>query len=227
LDKVVFNMSFFKDRVDAGKQLASALNGASKGAIVLAVPRGGVVVGFEVAKALQIPLDIVITKKIGAPGNPELAIGAVAEDGTLLLDEGIVEMLNVPQSYIEGEVENQRAEIKRRLQRYRGNAQTPQVSGRAVIVVDDGVATGATLKASLRSLRKRGAKPLVVAVPVGPIDTITALKKEADRVVCLHTPEPFYAIGEFYRNFDQTRDEEVIELLEKNKHELQGKKVTA
>jgi putative phosphoribosyl transferase len=208
-------MRLLKNRVEAGKKLAAALKGISKKAIVLAVPRGGVVIGFEVAKALGTPLDIFITKKIGAPNNPELAIGAVAEDGTLLLDEGLVEMLSVPQGYIEEEVERQKIEIKRRLKSYRGNAPYPPVADREVILVDDGVATGSTLKAALRSLRKQGAKPLVVAVPVGPVDTVEALKQEADRVVCLFTPEPFYAIGEFYENFEQTTDAEVTDLLKR------------
>ncbi len=212
-------MTLFENRVEAGKKLAAALQEVSGDAIVLAIPRGGVVVGYEVAKALHIPLDIVIAKKIGAPGNPELAIGAVAEDGTLLLDANTVDMLNVSQTYINDEVKSQRAEIKRRLQRYRGSALPPRVLNREVIVVDDGVATGATLKATLRSLRKQGAKPLVVAVPVGPPDTISALRSEADRVVCLQMPELFFAIGEFYENFDQTTDQEVIELLEKNRQE--------
>ena len=204
------------DRTDAGKKLATALKDTSKKAIVLAVPRGGVVVGFEVAEAIGVPLDVFITKKIGAPNNPELAIGAVAEDGTLLLDESLVEMLGVPQSYIEEEVERQKIEIRRRLKSYRGSASNPQVNGREVVLVDDGVATGSTLKAALRSLRKQGAKPLVVAVPVGPVDTVEALKQEADRVVCLFTPEPFYAIGEFYDDFEQTTDEEVTELLNRS-----------
>jgi putative phosphoribosyl transferase len=206
-------MKLLKNRTDAGKKLAIALKGLSKKAIVLAVPRGGVVVGYEVAKELGVPLDIFITKKIGAPNNPELAIGAVAEDGTLLLDESLVEMLGVTQGYIEEEVERQKTEIKRRLKSYRGNVANPVVAGREVVLVDDGVATGSTLKAALRSLRKQGAKPLVVAVPVGPLDTVNALKYEADHVVCLFTPEPFYAIGQFYEDFDQTSDEEVTELL--------------
>ena len=206
-------MKLLKNRTDAGKKLAIALKGISKKAVILAVPRGGVVVGYEVAKELGVPLDIFITKKIGAPNNPELAIGAVAEDGTLLLDESLVEMLGVPQGYIEEEVERQKIEIKRRLKSYRGNVPNPEVAGREVVLVDDGVATGSTLKAALRSLRKQGAKPLVVAVPVGPLDTVNALKREADRVVCLFTPEPFYAIGEFYEDFDQTSDEEVTKLL--------------
>jgi putative phosphoribosyl transferase len=205
----------YTNRVQAGQKLASNLTNISADAIVLAVPRGGVVVGYEIAQAFNLPLDVVITKKIGAPGNPELAIGAVAEDGTLLLDENLVEMLNVPQNYIREEVETQKGEIKRRLQNYRETNLAPQVADRMVIVVDDGVATGATLKAALRSLRKRGAKPLVVAVPVGPPETIAALKGEADQVICPYTPDPFYAIGEFYVDFEQTPDQEVRDLLQK------------
>ncbi len=208
-------MKVFSNRTEAGKKLAAALKGTEKDAVVLAIPRGGVVVGFEIAHELNIPLDIVITKKIGAPDNPELAIGAVAEDGTHLLDNSLVEMLGVPQSYIEAEVQRQKDEIRRRLKVYRGDASPPEIVGHQVIVVDDGVATGATLKAALRSLRKKGVKSLTVAVPVGPPDTIRALHKEADSVVCLSTPEPFYAIGEFYQDFNQTSDEEVIELLNK------------
>ena len=220
-------MKLFTNRTEAGKQLAASLQNISKNAIVLAVPRGGVVVGFEVAHALNIPLDIIITKKIGAPENPELAIGAVAEDGSYLLDDKLVRMLGIPQSYIKAEVERQKAEIKRRLKSYRNDAPSPEIAGREVILVDDGVATGSTLKAALRSLRNRGAKPIVVAVPVGPTETVTELKKEADRVICLLTPKPFYAIGEFYEDFEQTTDEEVVELLKRCKQELQGKEVTA
>jgi putative phosphoribosyl transferase len=216
-------MSLFANRVEAGQKLAAALKNADENAVVLAIPRGGVVVGYEVAQSLKVPLDVIITRKIGAPDNPELAIGAVAEDGTYILDNSLVEMLGVPQEYIEAEVERQKTEIKRRLQKYRGNAAAPRLAGREVIVVDDGVATGSTLKAALLSLTKVGAKSVTVAVPVGPSDTVKELKRHADRVVCLHTPEPFYAIGEFYADFDQTTDEEVTELLARNKQDLHGK----
>jgi len=210
-------MDILKNRVEAGKQLAQALKPAGKDAIVLAVPRGGVVVGFEVAKALGVPLDVIVTKKIGAPDNPELAIGAVAEDGTYILDDSLVRQLYVPKGYIEEEVERQRQEIQRRLQRYRGKAPYPSLKNREVIVIDDGVATGATLKATLRLVRNKGAKTVTVAVPVGPPDTIRELEKLADRVVCLLTPEPFYAIGQFYADFSQTEDDEVTDLLKRSK----------
>jgi predicted phosphoribosyltransferase len=206
-------INLLKNRVEAGKQLAQALRTASENAIVLAVPRGGVVVGYEVAKALGVPLDVIVTKKIGAPDNPELAVGAVAEDGTFILDEDLVDRLFIPKEYIREEVERQRREIQRRLVRYRGDCPYPSLRGLEVVVVDDGVATGSTLKAALRLLRNKGAKTITVAVPVGPPDTIRELEKIADRVVCLLTPEPFYAIGQFYVDFEQTSDEEVTKLL--------------
>ena len=207
-------MVLFADRVDAGKRLVSALrNLVDKDAVVLAIPRGGVVVGYEVAKALGFPLDVIIPRKIGAPDQPELAIGAVTEDGTVLLDESLVERLQVSDYYIKKESEAQRLEIQRRLKLYRGDVPYPNLANRDVILVDDGIATGSTMKAALASVRKRGAKNVVVAVPVGPPSTIIELEQEADRVVCLQTPESFYAIGQFYRDFTQTSDEEVTMLL--------------
>jgi len=219
-------MSLLKNRVEAGKQLAQAIKTASENAIVLAVPRGGVVVGYEVAKALKIPLDVIVTKKIGAPDNPELAIGAVAEDGTFILDEDLASRLFVPKEYVNEEVERMKQEIHRRLIRYRGDIPYPSLKGREVIIVDDGVATGSTLKAALRLLRHKGANTVTVAVPVGPPDTIRELEKLADRVVVLQTPEPFYAIGQFYVDFTQTSDEEVTELLRlsREKHSKEAKK---
>ena len=210
-------MDILKDRVEAGKRLASAVKSVGKDAIILGVPRGGVVVGFEVAQALCVPLDIIVTKKIGAPENPELAIGAVAEDGTYILDEDILRQIYVPKEYIAEEVERQKQEIQRRLIRYRGDVPYPTLKNREVVVIDDGVATGSTLKAALRLLRGKGAKTVVVAVPVGPLETIRELRKLADRVVVLFTPEPFYAIGQFYVDFSQTSDKEVIELLRRNR----------
>jgi putative phosphoribosyl transferase len=211
-------MTLFADRVDAGKRLAQALRAhVGKDAVVLAIPRGGVVVGYEVAKALALSLDVIIPRKIGAPNNPELAIGAMTEDGTILLDDRLVDYLNVSQEYIEEESETQKAEIHRRLRLYRGDIPYPSLKGREVILIDDGIATGSTMKAALASVRKRGAKSVIIAIPVGPPSTIRELEKEADRVVCLHDPEAFYAIGQFYGDFTQTQDEEVIRLLKLNK----------
>src|SRR3989337_2892734 len=190
-------MQLFKDRVEAGKRLASALRSfAGKGAIVLAIPRGGVVVGFEVARALGLALDVIIPRKIGAPDNPELAIGAMTEDGTVILDESLISYLGVPEAYVKEESSRQKLEIKRRLRLYRGEVSYPTLRKRDVIIVDDGIATGSTMKAALASTRKRGAKSVIVAIPVGPPSTIRELKKEADRVICLHTPESFPPIGQ-------------------------------
>ncbi len=215
-------MSVFSDRVEAGRRLASKLVdfAPSKDSIVLAIPRGGLVVGYEIAKVLRIPLDIIIPRKIGAPGNPELAIGAVTEDGTIILDRKLVEYLSVSTAYIEEESGRQRIEIERRLRLYRGAGPNPNLENRHVIIVDDGVATGSTIKAALASVRKRRAKSVVIAVPVGPPSTIMELEEDADRVVCLFTPEPFYAIGQFYTNFTQTTDDEVIRLLKLSRKAL-------
>jgi putative phosphoribosyl transferase len=216
-EEVNVGMNLLRDRVEAGMQLAKAVKSAGRDAVVLAVPRGGVVVGYEVARALGIPLDVIVTKKIGAPDNPELAIGAVAEDGTYIVDDEIVIQVYVPKGYVEEEVERMRDEIRRRLVHYRGDVPYPDLKNREVIVVDDGVATGSTLKAALKLLRRRGAKSITVAVPVGPPDTIHELEKLADRVVCLHTPAMFYAIGQFYEEFSQATDEEVTELLRRSR----------
>ena len=192
-------MAFFVDRVDAGKRLASALkNFSSKKGIVLSIPRGGVVVGYMIAKTLNLPLDIIIPRKIGAPDNPELAIGAVAEDGTAILDQNLIKYLGVSREYVIEETERQKQEIKRRLKLYRQDASYADLKGLDVIVVDDGIATGSTMKAALASVKNRGASSITVAVPVGPPSTIEELEKMADRVVCLFTPEFFQAIGEFY-----------------------------
>lgn len=207
-------MAYFADRVDAGKRLAQALaNFHKKNAAVLAIPRGGVVVGFEVATALMLPLDVIVPRKLGAPDNPELAIGAIAEDGSKVLDESLVTYLGVGSGYIEEESERQRQEIARRMQLYRSDAEPVDLKGKDIIIVDDGIATGSTMKAALVSVKNRGAKSVTVAVPVAPPQTITELKRYADRVVCLYTPEYFQSIGQFYEDFSQTSDEEVIWLL--------------
>ncbi len=211
-------MAFFTDRVDAGKRLASSLkNFSGKKGIVLAIPRGGVVVGYEIAKVLNLPLDVIIPRKIGAPDNPELAIGAVAEDGTAILDNRLIAYLGVSKEYIKEETARQKREIERRLKLYRHDTSYPNLKGLDVIVVDDGIATGSTMKAALASVKNRGAVSVTVAIPVGPPSTIEELNEIADRVVCLYTPEYFQAIGEFYSNFSQTEDEEVIKLLHESK----------
>jgi putative phosphoribosyl transferase len=213
-----FLMALFSSRVEAGKQLAAALKGKIVGdAVVLAIPRGGVVVGFEIAQALGVALDIIVPRKIGAPNNPELAIGAMTEDGTVILDQHLADYLGVSNSYVQQEAERQKMEIQRRLQQYRGNTPKRDLKGCVVILVDDGIATGSTMMAALASVRRSGAKKVIVAVPVGPPETILQLKNKADLVVCLYMPEMFSAIGEFYEDFSQTTDEEVRELLMKNR----------
>jgi putative phosphoribosyl transferase len=217
-------MNYFSDRVEAGRRLAPALNGfAGEGGLVLAIPRGGVVVGYEIAKELHLQLDVIIPHKLGAPDNPELAIGAITEDGTAILDENLVTNMGVTQDYIQEESERQKKEIGRRLKLYRQNVPYPNLKGKCVIIVDDGIATGSTMKAALASVKKQGATNIIVAVPVGPPSTIRELQKMADEVVCLYMPEFFQAIGQFYDDFSQTSDEEVIELLKQNRRDFTQK----
>lgn len=212
-------MVYFSDRKDAGKQLASALTDFSfKEGMVLAIPRGGVVVGYEIASALNFKLDVIVPRKIGTPDNPELAIGAVTEDGTMILDDSLIMYLGVSNDYIYQESERQKQEIRRRQKFYRQGVSEPEIKDKNVIVVDDGIATGYTMKAALASVRNRGAATLTVAIPVGPPSTIKELKHQADNIVCLYTPEYFQAIGQFYSDFSQTTDKEVIELLKKQKN---------
>jgi len=204
----------FRNRVDAGRRLASALfHLRSDKCIVIAIPRGGVVVGFEVAKALNCPLDIVVPRKIGAPAQPELAVGAVAEDGTVIIDEYIADLVGVSERYLEQAVSLEVKEIKRRVSLYRAGRPPLDVRGMTTILVDDGLATGATMRAAVRFVRNLDAKKVIVAVPVAPPDTVEKIRAEADEVYCLNTPADFYAIGQFYDSFEQTTDEEVISLL--------------
>jgi putative phosphoribosyl transferase len=217
-------MAFFVDRIDAGNRLASVQKDFSgKKGNVLAIPRGGVVVGSVIAKSLNLPLDVIIPRKIGAPDNPELAIGAVAEDGTAILDNNLISYLGVDREYVKEETEGQKKEIERRLKLYRQDTSYPILKGLDVIVVDDGIATGSTMKAALASVKNRGAASITVAVPVGPPSTIEELNKIADRVVCLYTPEYFQAIGQFYKDFSQTTDDEVIKLLSESKQNISKK----
>jgi putative phosphoribosyl transferase len=206
----------FQDRREAGKALAREL-ASLKGTpnlIVLGIPRGGVVVGREIAQALNAPLDVYITRKIGAPHNPELAIGAVASDGTLLIDHQLVRRLGASQGYIDEESARQTQEISRRLAEYRGDRPSPDLTGKVIILVDDGVATGATILATIKAIKSQQPLKLILAVPVGPRDSIESLRQEVDQLYCLHAPEIFWAVGAFYNVFDQTSDEEVKALLE-------------
>lgn len=203
----------FEDRVDAGEKLAKALvDYLGADAVILAVPRGGVIVGEVVARQLGVPLDVVVPRKIGAPGNPELGLGAIAP-GVRVIDPRMVEMLGVSESYLERQIAAEEEEIERRLGAYRGGRPQADVDGKVAVVVDDGVATGGTAFAALRWAKAQGASTVVLAVPVAPGASIGRLEQEADRVVVLFAPEPFFAVGEWYRRFDQTTDEEVVAAL--------------
>ena len=201
----------FADRHDAGRRLALALERYrdAPDAIVLGVPRGGVVVAAEVARALGLPLDVVVTRKIGAPGNPEYAVGAVDADGAV--HAGLV--AGLPEGYLARSAAHERDEIERRLLAYRADWEAPAITGATVIVVDDGIATGLTLSAAVAYLRRKGAKRIVIAAPVAAPDSATRLRGEADEVVTLAEPDGFNAVGQFYARFDQTSDAEVRGLL--------------
>jgi putative phosphoribosyl transferase len=206
----------YRDRSDAGEQLAAALRDVitpDVRPLVLGVPRGGVPVAAVVADRLGGDLDVLVAHKLGAPGNPEFAIGAVAEDGSRVVDERVVRSYRIPDAYVEAETERQLAEVRRRARVLRGERPAIPIEGRVCIVVDDGVATGATLEASLRLVRGRGAQRVIAAIPVGPPDTIRRLSAVADVVVCPLQPPHFMAVGGWYRRFEQVADEEVVELL--------------
>lgn len=202
----------FRNRQDAGKRLAEKLmKFKGENPIILAIPRGGVVVAREIAIALGVELNLIIPRKIGAPHNPELAIGAVTEDGSAILDQDLISYLNVSEKYIESEQQRQIAEIKRRIEKYR--IKETELKGRVVILVDDGIATGSTMLAAIKSVKNQKAERIIVAVPVAPPDTIEKMEKEVDEIICLYTPPYFNAVGAFYQHFDQTTDEEVIGII--------------
>jgi len=204
-----------KDRMTAGRALARAMDQyrERKDLLVLALPRGGVPVAFELAEGLSAPLDLMLVRKLGTPGQQELAMGAIASGGVRILNEELVSYLGVSPATIEQVAAREKEELERREQAYRGDRPWPGIAGKCVILVDDGVATGATMRVAIKALRRQNPKELVVAVPVAPPDTIAVLRREADDVVCLATPEPFTAIGLWYVNFSQVSDEEVKEQL--------------
>jgi putative phosphoribosyl transferase len=207
----------FEDRSSAGRELAKQLlHLAPSDPVVLALPRGGVPVAFEVARALNAPLDLLLVRKIGVPWQPELALGAIVDGAEphLAIDRGLVAELGVTDTYIRAECDRQLAEIERRRKIYLGGRGSIGLRGRTVIVVDDGVATGSTVRAALDALRQAGAARIVLAVPVAPEDTVAALRPFVDEIVCLATPEPFIAIGAHYADFTQLADEEVVRLLD-------------
>jgi putative phosphoribosyl transferase len=210
----------FVNREEAGQQLVQRLlhlkDQHPEGVVVLGLPRGGVVVAARIADALGVPLDVLVVRKLGAPGQPELAIGAVTDGDQpqQIFNDRVIRMLHVSREYLDQEIERQLGEVRRRQALYRGGRPGEPLQGRCAVVVDDGIATGATVRAGIQALRKNAVASIVLAVPVAPPETADALKGEVDELICLHTPGGFMAVGAFYADFSQTSDEEVVTLLE-------------
>lgn len=205
----------FEDRFEAGRVLASKLSeftGRSD-VVVLALPRGGVPVGYEVAQALRAPLDVFVVRKLGTPGQEELAMGALAAGGITVLNREVIQALGISQQTIDAAVVREEPELERRQREYRNGRPAADVRGRTVILVDDGLATGSSMRVAAKALRKEGAARVVVAVPVASKSTCAEFESEVDQVVCAATPDPFWAVGQWYRNFSPTTDAEVRELL--------------
>ncbi len=205
----------FQNRRQAGQLLAQALPQYANGGdvIILALPRGGVPVACEVADALQVPLDLMLVRKLGTPGQEELAMGAIGQGGIRVLNRDVVQALRISDDVITAVEQRERRELDRRQQAYRGSRPPPQLRGKRVILIDDGLATGATMRSAVQAVRAQAPARIVVAVPLAPAETVDVLRGEADEVVCLATPEPFMAIGRWYHEFPQTSDAEVKGLL--------------
>ena len=205
----------FPDRAEAGRVLGVKLSkyAGCEDVIVLGLPRGGVPVAYEVARALRVPLDVFIVRKLGVPGFEELAVGAIASGGVRVLNQDVASALPNAEEIIESVTQREIRELERREQEYRDGRTAPELRDRTVILIDDGLATGATMRAAVKALRQRGAAKIVVAVPVGPPDTCKEFEEEADEVVCASEPEFFQAVGQYYEDFSQTSDEEVRDLL--------------
>jgi putative phosphoribosyl transferase len=205
----------FLDRIDAGRKLALKLSYLrGQDVVVLGLPRGGVPVAFEVAKELNAPMDIIVVRKLGVPSQPELAMGAVSEDGVVVTNQEIVRMARIhPDEFAQVEA-RERIEVDSRAKRFRGDNSALSLSGRIALIVDDGIATGSTAQAACRVARILGAKSVLMAAPVGSEEAVELLKRDADEVICLHTPRPFHAVGEWYQSFSATSDEEVINILQ-------------
>lgn len=211
----------FKDRADAGYRLAKKLEWIKKeDPIILAIPRGGVVTGDVISSELGVNLDIIVSRKVGAPTNPELAIGAVTHDGSYFPNVDITKMLHIPQKYIDEQKSIQLEEIERRLMRFRGSKEY-HLKGKTIVLVDDGIATGATMFVAIQWVKKQNPKQIIVAIPVGPKDTIDRLNEVADKVVVLQSPLYFNAVGEFYREFDQVDDYQVQEIMSRHGYKIQ------
>ena len=205
----------FSNRIEAGRQLAEKLDkyAGREDVIVLGLPRGGVPVAYEVARRLHAPLDVFLVRKLGVPGFEELAAGAIASGGVRVLNEDVMRAIPYADEAIEAVTAKETAELERREQIYRQGRPPPELRGRIVILVDDGLATGSTMRAAVKALRQSGAAKIVVAVPVGPPDTCRELEQQADETICLSTPVFFQAVGQYYEDFSQTSDEDVRELL--------------
>ncbi|OGY41952.1 MAG: phosphoribosyltransferase [Candidatus Buchananbacteria bacterium RBG_13_36_9] len=212
-------LMIFKNRQDAGQKLAEKLKEFKdqKETIILALPRGGVVTAFEIAKELNLPLDLVVPRKIGAPHNEEYAIGAITESGEGIFNQEVIDSLKISKEYLNNKVTEEKKEAERRLKTYRQDRPILNLENKTVIIVDDGIATGLTMRAAIKSVREKGAKKIIVAVPVSAKDSLKIIQAEVDKVICLDAPLFFGAVGAFYEDFGQTSDEEVIELMEKSK----------
>ncbi len=205
----------FRDRFEAGQRLAEALKhyAGRPRLLVLALPRGGVPVAYQVARALQAPLDVMLVRKLGVPGHEEFAMGAIASGGIRVISHDVVTALGIPNGALDIIVAEEERELRRRERAYRGDRLPPQVQGKTVILVDDGLATGSTMRAAVAALKVQRPERLVIAVPVAAAETCEAMRREADEVVCALAPEPFIAVGQWYQDFSQITDEEVSELL--------------
>ena len=204
----------FLDRFDAGKKLIESLEKfKDEDLIVLAVPRGGLEIAYDTIKRFGFKWDLIIPRKIGAPHNKEVAIGAVSVDGSYFINDQYVQILGISQEYIEKEVTDQINEIKRRMKEYRGKETFPDVKDKTVIIIDDGIATGFTILAVIKAVKKQGAKKIILAIPVGPRETIEEFKELVDEVICLYIPDEFYAVGSYYMDFKQVTDEEVFKIM--------------
>jgi predicted phosphoribosyltransferase len=214
--------ALFKDRRDAGRKLAQKLKDypGRKDVIVLALPRGGVPVAYEAAKALNVPMDIFIVRKLGWPGHEEMAIGAIASGGVRVLNQDIVQYLNIPEALIDAVAQRELRELERREHAYRGDRPPLNVKDRTVIIVDDGLATGASMRAAIEGVRAHHPARMVIAVPTAAPETCESLKHEVDEVICATTPEPFYGVSRWYEDFSQTTDEEVRTLLQEANRQL-------
>jgi predicted phosphoribosyltransferase len=210
----------YRDRIDAGKQLAARLSNYANrdDVLVLALPRGGVPVAYEVAKVLHAPLDIFLVRKLGVPGHEELAMGAIATGGVRVINADVVDYLRIPARVVDAVVDTELRELERRERLYRGTRAEPDVSGKTVILVDDGLATGSTMRAAVEALRQQNPARIVVAVPVSAPETCNEYRMGVDEIICVQTPKPFMGVGMWYRDFSQTTDEEVREILARSEN---------